>query len=71
MVRIVAVETYGRFPAGKTCLGLYFVEYSRMYGKGHVGPLLTKHYGTMHAMRVLPALVPLMALFSGRVVTPH
>ena len=51
MVRVVAVETYGRFPAGKTCLGLYFVEYSRMYGKGLLGPPLAAG-----GMRVVPGL---------------
>ena len=69
----MAVETFGRFPAGKTHLGLY--SYS-MVGLGlycTVGtlwdPTLTR-YNMGIAMRALVAVWPALALSFGRVVIP-
>ena len=74
--RIVAVETFGRFPAGKTHLGL-FVQYGRigtlLYCRDPLGPNLNKHvttWASRFAMRALAAVWPALALSFGRVVIP-
>ena len=73
MLCIVAVETFGRFPAGKTHLGLYLYS---MVGLGlycTVGtlwdPTLTRSNMGI-AMRALVAVWPALALSFGRVVIP-
>ena len=53
-----------------TRLGLYFVQYSRFGYCRVLGTLLNARYRMAIAMRALLALMPVMALILGRLVTP-